>query len=399
MYKCILFIFISVLFVSIGCQKTDPVSVQTTDVSPDQVESKLFHKRHSGAITVLTRNVYVGTTTQGIMMAEDSTEIPRLATEAFQLLQATNFPERAYSLAREIKMTKPELIGLQEISLVRTQVPSDFFDDSRPNAEDVLYDYLEILMQALADYDLKYQVAGVVENFDVEVPMVVGLDENDEPIFGDIRLTDYDVVLARAGVGIKNVVAENYQYNLYVEDLELEVLRGYVSLDAKVGHKKIRFVSTHLEALTGDPEFDAIITQIQLAQAAELVGTLANEKKPIVMVGDFNSPASFGDTYQYVLSEGFHDAWNSNMITCNEDGYTFGHDADLRNQFADFYERIDYVFTRNPDENVALPTRIIVIGDEYWNRTPSGLWPSDHGGVVAKLKLPFVHGMYAHTFE
>jgi len=399
MYKSIFIIFISILLVSSGCQNTDPVSVQTIEESPDQVESKLFKRAHCRGLTVMTRNVYVGTTTEGIMMAEDSTEIPLLASEAVQLLQATNFPERAYSLAREIKMTSPHLIGLQEISLVRTQVPGDFFVNPGSNAEDVMYDYLQILMQALADYNLEYQVAGVVENFDIEIPMVVGVDDEGDPLFGDVRLTDYDVVLARVDVAVANVVERNYQTNMYLEDLELEVLRGYVALDAKVGHKKFRFVSTHLEAFTGNPEFDYFIAQIQMAQAMELVGTLADEEKPIVMVGDFNSPAPLGGTYQYVLSEAYNDVWNTNLLDCNPEGYTFGHDADLNNEFADFYERIDYIFTRNPGDDTVLPTWAIVVGDEYRNRTPSGLWPSDHGGVVAKLKIPYSYGPYAHTFK
>jgi endonuclease/exonuclease/phosphatase family metal-dependent hydrolase len=336
----------------------------------------------------MTRNVYVGTTTDAIMMASDPEEIPLLATDAFQLLHATNFPERAFALAREIKMTKPALIGLQEISKVRTEIPGDFFSNPIPDAEDVAYDYLEILLYALESYNLKYTVAGVVENFDVEVPMVVGKDENSKPLFGDIRLTDYDVVLVRKGVSVENVIAQNYQYNLSIEDLGLEVLRGYVALDARVGKKEVRFVNTHLEALTGDPDLDPIITEIQLAQAMELVGSLQGEQKPVIMVGDFNSPAPFGDTYQYILSEQFHDAWNSNKIRCNEDGFTFGHDADLQNQYAEFYERIDFVFTKLPGDNIAPRTRAIVVGDEYRNRTSSGLWPSDHGGVVANLKLP-----------
>jgi endonuclease/exonuclease/phosphatase family metal-dependent hydrolase len=395
MYKCIFLVFVSLLFFTIGCQETDPVSVQTTTESPDLEESRLFHKHRAGKISVLTRNVYVGTSTSGILSATDIVEIIMQATEAFELLNATNFPERAFSLAKEIKMTKPDLIGLQEISLVRLQTPSDFLENPIPNAETVLFDYLDILMQALASYDLNYKVAGIVENFDVEVPLVVGLDDDDEPVYGDIRLTDYDVVLARKGVGIKNVVAQNYQVNLPLPDLGTEVFRGYVAVDAKVGRKKVRFVNTHLEAFTGDPELDVVIEQIQNAQAMELVASLATEEKPIIMVGDFNSPASYGTTYQYVLSEGFHDAWNTNLLTCNENGFTFGHDADLRNEFVDFYERIDFVFTRNPGENLPLPTCVMVVGDEYRNRTPSGLWPSDHGGVAAKLKIPCYKGIFA----
>jgi endonuclease/exonuclease/phosphatase family metal-dependent hydrolase len=391
-------VLLSLLLITISCQDTDPVSVQTTTSSTDLEESRLFKKHSAGAITVMTRNVYVGTSTSGILSATDIAEIINQATEAFELLNATNFPERAFSLAKEIKRTKPALIGLQEISMVRLQTPGDFLVNPIPNAETVVYDYLDILMQALAYYDLKYKVAGIVENFDVEVPLVVGSDEKDQPLYGDIRLSDYDVVLARKEVKIENVVAQNYQVNLPLKDLGTEVFRGYVAVDAKLGGNKIRFVNTHLEAFTGDPELDAIIEQIQFSQAMELIESLATEEKPIIMVGDFNSQAPYGTTYQYVLSESFHDAWTTNLITCNEDGYTFGHDADLRNKFADFYERIDFVFTRNPGNNPALPTRVIVVGDEYRNRTPSGLWPSDHGGVVAKLKIPFADGMHVNSF-
>jgi hypothetical protein len=30
-----------------------------------------------------------------------------------------------------------------------------------------------------------------------------------------------------------------------------------------------------------------------------------------------------------------------------------------------------------------------VVGDEFYNRTALGLWPSDHGGLVAKLDLKY----------
>jgi len=29
----------------------------------------------------------------------------------------------------------------------------------------------------------------------------------------------------------------------------------------------------------------------------------------------------------------------------------------------------------------------MVVGDERGNKTRSGLWPSDHGGVVARLQI------------
>ena len=66
-------------------------------------------------------------------------------------------------------------------------------------------------------------------------------------------------------------------------------------------------------------------------------------------------------------------------------GYTCCQAEDLTNPVSQLYERIDIVFTRN----IALAAgRSILIGDSPAERTPSGLWPSDHAGVVTRLE-PF----------
>ena len=63
-------------------------------------------------------------------------------------------------------------------------------------------------------------------------------------------------------------------------------------------------------------------------------------------------------------------------------GNTWGHDADLLNTTVDFDRRLDLVLFRGGP--CALDAD--VVGDELSDRTPSGLWPSDHGGVVATLR-------------
>ena len=64
-------------------------------------------------------------------------------------------------------------------------------------------------------------------------------------------------------------------------------------------------------------------------------------------------------------------------------GYTCCQAGDLTNPVSQLYERIDIVFTRN----IALVTgQSILIGDTPAERTPSGLWPSDHAGVVTRLE-------------
>jgi len=117
MYKCIFVIIVGVLLCSVSCQKTDPVSVQTTEENTDQVEGDLFKRACARGLTVMTRNVYVGTTTEGLMMAENPAEIPLLATEAFQLLQATNFPERVGSI-----------IGMDRFTLFAENHTSRFYN-------------------------------------------------------------------------------------------------------------------------------------------------------------------------------------------------------------------------------------------------------------------------------
>jgi len=45
--------------------------------------------------------------------------------QVYQAIVASDFPRRAQALAREIMQTHPDLVTLQEVSLLRTQWPSD----------------------------------------------------------------------------------------------------------------------------------------------------------------------------------------------------------------------------------------------------------------------------------
>jgi hypothetical protein len=78
-----------------------------------------------GSLTVMTRNIYVGTDVDMVMAADSAEEVPLLATQAFQMLLSTDFAGRAELLANEIQKTRPDLIGLQEVYLFRVQSPGD----------------------------------------------------------------------------------------------------------------------------------------------------------------------------------------------------------------------------------------------------------------------------------
>ena len=64
------------------------------------------------------------------------------------------------------------------------------------------------------------------------------------------------------------------------------------------------------------------------AQAQELLEALADEKKPVIVVGDLNTPAPNGETYEEFVSEaeGFVDVWTHNLKKGEGEGFTFQHD-------------------------------------------------------------------------
>jgi hypothetical protein len=353
---------------------------------PSQDDVRML--RHLGenpnSVLVMTRNIYVGGNVDRVIEEQDPNQVPLRVLETFAEVQSTDFNVRAQALADEIEQAQPHLIGLQEISLIRYQSPGDFFVDPTPNATYVVWDYLDILMDALEDRELDYEVAGIIQNADVELPMIVSFIP---PFaFDDVRLTDFDVVLARKDVVFGNVVEKNYAAMLYFPPIIIP--RGYVALDATVGHKTYRFVNTHLEPF---------IPAIQALQAAELMADLASETLPIILVGDLNTEAPTGDTYQTLLFNGYVDAWTENQVRPKIPGYTSGHDSDLRNVTVDLDERIDLImvnshWTANGRPNIG-PVFAYVVGDELADRLvfpPDGslIWPSDHAGVVALLHIP-----------
>ncbi len=357
--------------------------------------------RGRGAPTVMTWNIYVGADLDKVIAATDPSQIPILVAEAYQTLLATNFPERAEAIADQIARTRPHLIGLQEVSLIRRQSPGDAVIGGTTPAQDVVFDYLQILVDALAARGLDYRVAGVVENFDVEVPMLV---DPSVPSFDDVRLTDFDVILARGDVETSRVAAVNYAARLPIPTFGIELTRGYVAVDARIGERTYRFVNTHLEPAP-IPE----ILPVQLAQAQELVQSLESEELPIFLVGDFNSPATDGATYQFLASHGYVDVWPLNRLKGQGPGLTNPHPVNLRSDDIQLFQRIDIIFARSAREDDEPfdddddhddgsddhdgkrsgvgPVFATVLGDEFSERTVTGMWPSDHAGVVARVRV------------
>src|SRR5690606_6046892 len=187
---------------------------------------------------------YIGTDVSKVLSAPSQAEIPVRAAEAFQTLVATNFPERAQTLAELIEQSRPHVIGVQEATLIRLQSSGDAIGGGTTPAEDVFQDYLAILLDALESRGLDYRVAAIVQNADIELPMVASLD----PLaFSDIRVTDFGVLLVRYDVATANPLSVNYAVGLPLPPPINSLLRGFTAVDATVSGRMYRVVTTHLE--------------------------------------------------------------------------------------------------------------------------------------------------------
>jgi endonuclease/exonuclease/phosphatase family metal-dependent hydrolase len=208
---------------------------------------------------------------------------------------------------------------------------------------------------------LDYRVAAEVENFDIEVPKA-----NEDGSYDDLRLTDFDVILARDDVITTNAASGTYAAALHFRGISLP--RGWVAVDATINATTVRFASTHLESAP----------TVRHAQGVELIRILALENHPLILVGDFNTAAPDNLTYQSFLGAGYIDLWGG-----DGPGFTCCQAGNLSNQSSQLYERIDIVFTRNIAG--VLPESKL-IGDTPTEITESVFWPSDHAGVIATFQ-------------
>lgn len=334
-------------------------------------------------ITVMTRNVFLGADLSPAIGATSIGQAIDGAGVIWNELQSTKFAERAVPLAREIRRSKADLVGLQEVALWRKQTPSD--GGSPPvspigtPATQVEQDFLALLRAQLGR---SYRVVAVQNEFDAELPT----DQNgvNEPgsIEGadfDARLTMRDVILVRRASKVKLGKVRRGHFDTRYEPSigglpPIGVDRGWVAVEASLRGHKFRFVDTHLEAF-GDPA-------IREAQAKELTRGPLKTRKQVILVGDLNSgvarhnePERPGDDLAFRALARFGMKDNGAVQSCCYDS--------LFDPNAVFDHTVDHVLSKPGLRR----TRAFVTGDDAGERTASGLWPSDHGGVVSTLRL------------
>ena len=357
-------------------------------------------------VTVMTRNLYLGAdiqrpvdaavaaqreggTAQDIVVAlANATHVSRA------IVDQTNFPARSKLLAAEIAETAPDLVGLQEVALWRSG-PLQLTQVAVPNATTVDYDFLQILLDDLAALGAEYEAVKIGSRADVESPSFTGspFDGTIGGTIRDVRLTMRDVILMKVDDGLSETAegGATYAHNLEVTiaGATLNFTRGYDWVDVRSGATRFRFVNTHLEAFSSD---------LALAQASELIQSATAADRTTVFVCDCNSDPLNNSIkpfdhvphkapYDLITGAGgFTDEWLQ-WAPANQ-GWTSGLSETVDDPTAaGFDHRIDMIFGRTPGGGALSVDKGQVTGDEVTDRDPAtGLWPSDHAGVVLRLR-------------
>jgi hypothetical protein len=398
------------------------VAVLVLMLLPGAADAKGKGKKVGHTLNVMTRNLYLGADLNPALQASGIGGAVDAAYKIEQQVHATKFPTvRAALLAKEIQKQKPDVVGLQEAALWRTEA----FDlgpvTSGPRATavdpqggDFLSDLLAQLNKPSGKKGKKgsasaakkkgssatYRIAVVKTEFDFELPVNNGsggltpCTSNPSSCHNE-RLTMRDAILVRKGVKTSNATSGTFNTLLRVKVggvLNVNVTRGWAAVDVKLHGRKVHVVDSHLEAFDGNPSntgSDGVTYPkggIREAQAKQLVGPggpASSSKLPTLLIGDFNSdvPAhgdqAPGDTlaYQALLNGGF----SERALTPPPFGCCI-QDPNLANpSTAGITHRVDHIMSNSKK----IKFKRGALTSTYGN----GLWSSDHFGVASQLLI------------
>jgi endonuclease/exonuclease/phosphatase family metal-dependent hydrolase len=320
----------------------------------------------------MTQNMYVGSLFPELAGATTASDYITATTIIYQHIMATRPADRAVVIADEIASLRPDFVGLEQVGILRTGLV-------RP-ATAVTFDMLQSLLQELAAKGVRYETVAVTPGLDAEVPTTSTLGFN-------VRLTLRDALIVRADlVEQGHVKLSNLQIRHYIAApwgaTPFGVVgdtQGYAAIDVDLRGRQFRFVTTHF----------GVPAALSVPQALELVQTGVNTNLPVVLVCDCNiNPDNPADPifqgyagYLMLKNAGFVDVFRTAHPT--DPGFTVAQAENLLNVTSTLSHRIDLVQFRGP----FIIEDVQVVGASPADRTRLGMWPSDHAGVVATLRL------------
>lgn len=353
-------------------------------------------------VRVMTRNVYLGADLYPGVHSKSLQELVNLAGSILNDVDTNNFRIRAKGLAAEVQATKPDLIGLQEAALWRTEPCNR--NPLEKKAATVRWDYVKLLLSQLNKGSTHYRLVVSKPEFDFEV--WANTDGNEAtagegcPMGSEIngRLTMRDAILAKVG-GVKTSQSKSGTFGTLLRvrpagAIDVDVTRGWTRTTAQVGKgPKFTFVNAHFEAFDNSASnhtnkgTDVSNGQIRQAQAEEMVakGGPATGRLPVIFLGDFNADVKTeqkpGDAvaYRVLLDAGFVQRSAEKPYGCCLKPTILKTSAGGKR--SDFTHKVDHIMTSSPK-------RVKLVSSSITGLKPvNGFWNADHAGVFSKLSL------------
>lgn len=320
-------------------------------------------------LKVMTYNVYTGTKFIGATDPNLATFLQSMTNVVLDV-RASDPPGRAKAVARQIVAYSPHLVSLQEVFTMSTGTSKDNLM--------LEFDYLQLLLQALAQQGAHYTPVESVTTWDATVPTT----------FGYVRSTWRIVILARTDLKPEHFFFTNVDGNRFVTTISypLSALngsadcpvaltgsaclmpwpRGWALADVTYRGEQFRYVNATLESNSNSKN---------IAQGLELLNGALKTVLPVILAADLNCDLSNLNDPKRVtcvrfIEAGFADAWDA--AKSSDPAYT----KDLPTMTM----RGDYVMVRGLRAEAAA-----LVGEEPIDMTASGLWPSNHAGVVTKV--------------
>jgi hypothetical protein len=329
-----------------------------------------------GNLRVMTYNADEGTDFLEIQHAANLNGFLIAVGQTITQVRATDPPNRMQAVARQILAAKPALVSLQELD----QWSSGPFDPVAQQCGTLTleFDMMQELLDALAAQGGSYEVAVQGQQYDIEAPGLILPNT-----FLCIHAVNHLSILARTDLDPAKFHWSNAQSGQYIARNVFDISgvgqfpapRAWVSVDAKFHHGTFRFIGTHL---------DSDNATVRRQQAGELRDGPANTRLPAIIAMDSNAqaaPSPQEPTYVDFITAGYSDVWSEIFPAAS--GFTCCQAQLVNNPVSQLSRRIDLILTLG---NVGAQN-IALFGADQASKTSEGLWPSDHTGVAAQLRV------------
>jgi endonuclease/exonuclease/phosphatase family metal-dependent hydrolase len=320
----------------------------------------------------MTYNVDEGTDFTQLAAATNLTQLLGAVGRTIVQVRASDPPGRMQQVAKEILAAAPTLVSLQELD----QWYSGPIDPTTLSCGPLSleFDLLQELLNALGpSYQLVYEAP------QYQLPTVPGVIAS-TGTFLCVAARNYIAVLARADLPPSVLQLSNVQSAQYTSEAFFKTPvqsfpepHAWIAVDVDFNGEAVRFIGTHLES--GD-------ANVRRAQGGELRAGPANTSLPVIIAMDANAqaaPPPQDPTYTDFVTAGYADAWA--IILPQKTGFTCCQAESVNNRFSRLSRRIDLILTAG---NLGA-AKIARHGATAADKTPAGLWPSDHAAVAAQI--------------